>query len=90
MDTIPDTQSTTTAPDGARPKAKVRQSPVIKFPCRFHCAISLAMADSLRRLTGANSLLSESDIGRLALHSYLLANDGQYARIMMGNSNGAR
>jgi len=38
-------------------------------------------------LTGCNSLLSESDIGRLALHSYLTANDPQYVRAM---NNGGR
>jgi hypothetical protein len=31
---------------------------------------------------GANSLLSESDIGRLALHSYLMANDPLSVRTM--------
>jgi hypothetical protein len=40
------------------------------------------MGDALKRLTGSNSLLSESDIGRLALHGYLLSNDPQYARAM--------
>jgi hypothetical protein len=42
----------------------------------------------LRRMTGSNSLLSESDVGRLALHNYLLSNDPQYVRQMTnGNSN---
>jgi hypothetical protein len=39
-------------------------------------------------MTGSNSLLSESDVGRLALHNYLLSNDPQYVRQMTnGNSN---
>jgi hypothetical protein len=46
------------------------------------------MAESLRRLTGGNSLLAESDIGRLALNAYLLANDPYYARLMRGGGNG--
>ena len=46
------------------------------------------MGDALKQLTGGNSLLTESDIGRLALHSYLLANSPQYARVM-GNGNAA-
>jgi len=38
-------------------------------------------------MTGGNSLLSESDIGRLALHSYLLSNDPHYHRAMGGGFN---
>jgi hypothetical protein len=46
------------------------------------------MGDALKRLTGNHSLLSESDVGRLALHSYLLSADGHYARLMRGGGNG--
>jgi hypothetical protein len=84
VDPTADTQSAGPAPRSATTKAKVRQSPVVKFPLRFHCAITIAMGDSLRRMTGGNSLLSESDIGRLALHSYLLSNDPHYHRAMGG------
>jgi hypothetical protein len=48
-------------------------------------AITGAMINSLRRLTGGNSLLAEADIGRLALHGYLLANDPLYQREIGGN-----
>ena len=88
MDTAPHTPSATPAPDSASPKAKVRHRAIVKFPLRFHCAISLAMGESLRRMTGGNSLMSESDIGRLALHHYLLANDPYYVRAMQGNGHG--
>ena len=88
MDTAPHTHSATPAPDGASTKAKVRHRAIVKFPVRFHCAISLAMGDSLRRMTGGNSLMSESDIGRIALHGYLLANDPYYARAMQQQGNG--
>jgi hypothetical protein len=47
-------------------------------------AISIPMAESLRRLTGSNSLLAEADIGRLALNAYLMANDPYYAKAMGG------
>ena len=50
---------------------------------------AIAMGNSLKRLTGDNSLLSESDIGRLALHNYLLANDPLYIRAMRGNGSNA-
>jgi hypothetical protein len=89
MDTTPHTHSATPAPDSASTKAKVRHRAVVKFPLRFHCAISQAMGESLRRLTGSNSLMAESDIGRIALHSYLLANDPYYARAMQqGHGHG--
>jgi hypothetical protein len=40
-------------------------------------------------MTGSNSLLAESDIGRLALHHYLSANDPLYVRAMQqGNGHG--
>lgn len=80
MDTQPNTLSPATVQAGT--KKPVRRN-VEKFPLRFHCAITLPMGDSLKRLTGGNAaLLSESDIGRLALHGYLLANDPHYARAM--------
>jgi hypothetical protein len=83
----PDTQPAKPVGDGPTTGAKRRQSSIVKFPLRFHCAITSAMGDSLRRLTGSNSLLAEADIGRLALHSYLTANDPQYVRAM---NNGGR
>jgi hypothetical protein len=72
----------------AKPAAKRRHKPIERFPLRFHCAITVAMGNSLHRMTGSNSLLSESDVGRLALHNYLLSNDPLYVRQMTnGNSN---
>jgi hypothetical protein len=78
----PDTPVATTA-------ARKRQTAAVRFPCRFHYAISEHMAESLRRLTGGNSLLAEADIGRLALNAYLLANDPYYARLMRGGGGNA-
>jgi hypothetical protein len=66
------------APNGASTKAKARQRPLVRFPLRFHFAISEAMGRALQRQTGGNSLMSEADIGRLALHAFLLSNDPQY------------
>jgi hypothetical protein len=84
--TIPNTPSPTTAQVGAKPAAKRRPKPIERFPLRFHCAISIPMGDALKRLTGNNSLLSESDVGRLALHNYLLSNDPLYVRAMTNGS----
>jgi hypothetical protein len=78
----PHTQSAKPDTPVATTKAKRRQTPAVKFPARFHMAISIPMAESLRRLTGGNSLLAEADIGRLALNAYLMANDPQYANVM--------
>ena len=89
MDATANTPNPTPAPNGASTQAKMRHRAIVKFPLRFHCAISQAMGDSLRRLTGSNSLMAESDIGRIALHSYLLANDPYYARAMQqGHGHG--
>jgi hypothetical protein len=80
------TASPSAAQAGATLVAKKRPKAIERFPLRFHCAITIAMGDALKRLTGGNSLLTESDIGRLALHGYLLANDPLYVRAM-GNGN---
>jgi hypothetical protein len=79
MDTILNTQGAGTAQVGAKKPAR---KSIERFPLRFHCAITPAMGDSIKRMTGNNSLLSESDVGRMALHGYLLANDPHYARVM--------
>jgi hypothetical protein len=83
----PNTQPTKPNTPSATTTARKRQSPIVKFPARFHMAISIPMAESLQRLTGSNSLLAEADIGRLALNAYLMANDPHYARVMRGSSN---
>jgi hypothetical protein len=87
MNTTPNTPPTSTAQAGAKPVAKKRHTPIERFPSRFHCAITIEMGESLKRLSGSNSLLSESDVGRLALHSYLLANDPHYLRALGGNGH---
>lgn len=51
-----------------------------RFPLKHTCRISEAMNRSLQRLTVNNSLFGEADIMRMALHSYLTANDPQYSR----------
>jgi len=64
-------------------KSKAKRSE--KFPVAFHYTISIPMNESLQRLTtGPAALLREVDIGRLALHSYLMANDPHYVRAMGG------
>jgi hypothetical protein len=88
MDTTPNTPSPTSAQASTKLAAKSRHKPIERFPLRFHCAITSAMGDALKRLTGNHSLLSESDVGRLALHSYLLSADSHYARLMRGGGNG--
>jgi hypothetical protein len=85
---VSDLTSTAVPPVGTSTTAKkARAKAIERFPLKFHYAITIAMGDSLKRLSGNNSLLSESDIGRLALHAYLTANDPQYVRAMRGNGN---
>jgi hypothetical protein len=82
MSMSPNTTSPNPAHVGAQPVAKKRHTPIERFPLRFHCAITPAMGEAIKQMTGNNSLLSESDIGRLALHGYLLSNNPAYARTM--------
>jgi len=86
--TTPNTATPNAAQVGPDTVAKgARAKPIERFPLRFHCAITIAMGNSLKRLTGHNCLLSESDVGRMALHNYLLANDPHYVRAMRGNGS---
>jgi hypothetical protein len=71
----------TKAKKGLRPK----NSYIERFPLRVHSAITIPMDAALKRLTGGHSLFTESDILRMALHSYLLANDPHYVDVMRGN-----
>jgi hypothetical protein len=90
MSTAPDTQSVTAAPAVVSKKAIRRAAPVVKFPCRLHCAITLAMASAFRRATAGNSLLAEADVTRLALHHYFSSTDAQYrAEVSNGAGNHA-
>lgn len=77
---------------GREPASKVKQPParratrVSKFPFQFHYAINIPMQQSLERLTGLNSLWDSAQIGRMALHSWLLQNDPQYREEVTGNT----
>jgi hypothetical protein len=84
MSAVTETQTAASPPTAAQTERRKRAE---KFPLKYHFAITVAMGNSLRRLTGSNSLLSESDIGRLALHSYLLANDPLYVK-QLSNGHG--
>jgi hypothetical protein len=85
MSVLPNTPSPNAAPLGTEKRAR---KSIERFPLRFHCAITPAMGEAIKQMTGNNSLLSESDIGRLALHGYLLTNNAAYARAMQnGNRN---
>jgi hypothetical protein len=86
METTANTPVTNPAPLSAKPKAKVRQTPVQRFPFRFHCSITPAMADSFKRLTANNSLKAEADVGRDAFHHYFLAVDPAYRHAVTGRA----
>jgi hypothetical protein len=81
MSAVTDTPSTAAAPAATGKTARLQQ-----FPLKYHFSITPAMGNALRRMTGPNSPYREADIGRLALHQFLLQNDPQYARQV---SNGA-
>jgi len=87
VNTAPNMQSAASAADVARPKAKVRQKAIARFPYQAHAGITVAMNRSLERLTGGNALLAQADVIRMALHGYLLQNDPAYHRELGGNRN---
>jgi hypothetical protein len=66
--------------------AATRKKRPEKYPVKFHLSITLAMSDSLQRLSGGtHSIATAAQFGRLALHNFLLANDPVYARQVGAN-----
>jgi hypothetical protein len=61
----------------ARPKRKQRVMQ-IRFPATMNFGITAAMAIAIEELCGPNSPFTQSDVGRMALHSYLLGNSASY------------
>src|SRR5262245_17521060 len=51
-----------------------------KFPCAMNFGITVQMAQAVLRQCPQSSPFSQSDIGRLALHHWLLVNDEAYRR----------
>ena len=70
-------------PPAQRPRRATRVS---KFPFQFHFAINIPMQRSLERLTGLNSLWDSAQIGRMALHQWLVQNDPGYREEVSGNT----
>jgi hypothetical protein len=85
MDTTPNTQPTTPVVDAARPAAKARQKPVVRFPYQIHSAITPAMNRAFERLTAGNSLLASADIVRMSVHNYFLQTDPMYRQEIGGS-----
>jgi hypothetical protein len=88
MATATDMEAASSAPSAARTASKVRHRAVVRFPFQCHAGITPALNRAIERMTNGNSLLTASDIIRLALHAYLLGNDPQYRQeIGMGNGS---
>jgi hypothetical protein len=67
------------------PKIEGKKRPV-KYKTKFHLSITDAMSDALGRLTsGPHAVMTAAQMGRMALHQFLVANDPLYARLV---SNG--
>jgi hypothetical protein len=75
----PHTQPAASAPPASENEAAKRP---VKYPVKYHLSITVAMNDALARLSGDNSLATGAQIGRMALHQFLMANDPLYARQM--------
>jgi hypothetical protein len=72
----PHTQSAASVPPAPENEAGKRP---VKYPVKYHLSITVAMNDALARLSGDNSLATGAQIGRMALHQFLMANDPLYA-----------
>jgi hypothetical protein len=85
MTATPNMQDARPAVDAARPAAKARQKPVVRFPYQIHSAITPAMNRAIERLSAGNSLLAGADIIRMSLHNYLLQTDPMYRQEIGGS-----
>jgi hypothetical protein len=60
-----------------------------KFPHSMNFGVTQAMAEAVQELCTPQSPFTQSDVGRIALHSYLLGNSERYRRAIGMNGNGA-
>jgi hypothetical protein len=62
-----------------------------KFSYSMNFGITEAMFEAMQELCSPTSPFTQSDVGRLSLHGYLLTNSERYRRAIMnvGNRNGA-
>src|SRR5262245_42937294 len=74
-------QAQASANGAAQPRKPRKQRAINpKFPCAMNFGITLQMAQAVLRQCPRSSPFQQSDIGRLALHMWLLANDESYRR----------
>src|SRR5262245_16158194 len=65
----------------AKAKIKRKQRPMqAKFPATMNFGVTATMAAAVARQCPPSSPFTQSDVGRLALHAWLLANDESYRR----------
>ena len=60
----------------------------IRFPATMNFGITAPMAIAVEAMCGPASPFTQSDIGRLALHSYLLGNSASYQHAIASETNG--
>lgn len=84
-------QTITPTRDGAeaQPKKRKQRPMVSRFPSTMNFGITAEMAAAVQELCTPASPFTQSDVGRIALHSYLLGNSERYRRAIGGNGNGA-
>lgn len=69
----------------AAPAPKAKR---LRYPCKLALAVSIEMAESLKRLTAVPDGMSETEIVRLALKTFLMHSDPVYRQQVSGNGNG--
>ena len=60
----------------------------VRFPATMNFGITGPMAIAVDELCGPASPFTQSDIGRMALHSYLLTNSASYQHAIASESSG--
>jgi hypothetical protein len=78
MDAPANTPPPVAGTNGPGTKARTRQTPIVRFPIQLRINITPAMNASLEQLS-RRLLLPKGTIGRIALMTYLAANDPSYS-----------
>jgi hypothetical protein len=63
------------------PKRRVQREMQAKYPYSMNFGVTAAMHAAIEDMASPLSPFSQSDVGRHALHQYLLANSERYRRV---------
>jgi hypothetical protein len=70
------------------PKKRKQREMRIRFPATMNFGVTAPMAMAVEAMCGPASPFTQSDIGRIALHSYLLGNSASYQQAIASENSG--